>query len=101
MDHSNCPNPEECKVYEYYAKLMDDPDQWWERSLPKKRSEKRQLDTIVSVRLNSAQLRALHAAAKARNMTISRFIRESALKAAAIPYVKIISVPPLPVTFTA
>lgn len=88
MDHSNCSDPDECKLYEDYAKLMDDPDQWRQYPLPRKRSEKRQLDTIVSVRLDNAQLEFLHSAAKARGMTISRFVRESSLKAATIPYVK-------------
>jgi hypothetical protein len=88
MDHSNCSNSEECELYERYAHFMDDPDHW-----TAKRRDQCSLDSTISVRLNSAQLKVIHEAAKVRNMTISCFIRETALKAASLPYVHIIGFP--------
>jgi len=94
MDHSNCSNPEECKIFEEYNRLLNDPDQWWEHPLPKKRRVAgRRFDNMLSLRLTTEQMHTLYEAAKARDMTISQFIRESALKAAGLPYVRITGLP--------
>lgn len=88
MDHSNCPNPDDCEQYEYWAEKLSDPAEWWDNPLPVRRSAKRQLDRIT-VLLDSEQLRIIRAAARARGMADGQFLRESALRAAEQPYVKI------------
>lgn len=70
-------------------RAMNNPDEWADPLPYKKRSEKRRMDTIVSVRLDSEQLHALDAAAKARGIPISRYLRECGLRTAELPYVKI------------
>jgi hypothetical protein len=101
MDHSNCVDPKECERYEFYAAAIDNPDEWWDHPLPKKRSEKRQKHAMMSFRLNSDELKQIEWAAKARSMTISAFIRECALKTARQPYVRLISTTHPVETFTA
>ena len=50
--------------------------------MPGKRSETRQRKKLVAVRLLSAEYTALDAAAKAAQVSLSEFIRSSALAAA-------------------
>ena len=51
--------------------------------MPGKRSERRQRTDLVALRLLPAERAALEAAARDRNVSLSEFVRASALDAAA------------------
>lgn len=61
-------------------KAMDDPSEWGDPLPPKRRSERRQRHAMISIRLSSQELEQLQWAADFRGITISKYVREQALK---------------------
>jgi len=64
------------------AKAMDDPTEWGEpidEDRPR-RSEKRQRSAMISIRLTAEELSAVQEAATARGLSVSRYVREGALR---------------------
>lgn len=62
---------------EYYESHKDDPDVWGE---PLPTRPRRRLASMISVRLSPDEAEAIRAAAEARGMSVSAFLRMAALK---------------------
>jgi len=60
--------------------MLDDESAWEKpRRAPKKKSERRQRDAVVSVRLSPAELERIQSLAGLRGMTLGAYMRECAL----------------------
>jgi predicted DNA binding CopG/RHH family protein len=72
------------KLRDEVEAAMDDPHQWADEPLPvpPRRSEKRQRAAMISIRLSSKELETVQAAAAARGLTVSRYVRDRALEPA-------------------
>ncbi|MEV0406435.1 hypothetical protein [Actinoallomurus sp. NPDC050550] len=63
---------------EFYYEHRDDPEMWGEQVDAK---ISRKLDSVVSVRFNSAEIERIQQAADAAGLSLSSFIRHAALTA--------------------
>jgi predicted DNA binding CopG/RHH family protein len=64
---------------EHYLAHKDDEADWEEAPAPRRRSERRRLDSMVSVRFSPEEVERVRAAAEAAGLSLSRYIRELAL----------------------
>jgi hypothetical protein len=61
---------------------MNDPDEWGEPLPVKPRSERRRRAVMLSFRVGAQELASIEWAAQARGLTISAYLRQSALRGA-------------------
>jgi hypothetical protein len=66
---------------DYYQAHKDDPEQWGDPQ-PVRRSRKRRLAAMISVRFTPEEEDEIRRAAQAKGASVSQFIRETALKEA-------------------
>ncbi len=91
FDHSGCVDPKECERYELHERALNDGTAW-AKPLPKgrkRRSDKRQRSVMISFRLGPDELESIERAARVRKMTLSTYLRECAMRTAALPHVEI------------
>jgi hypothetical protein len=69
---------------EYFHQHKDDSEEWGEPKPLTKRSEKRRLASLVSVRLSPDEVDIVRRVATERQMTLSGFMRNAALAAAEV-----------------
>jgi len=73
---------DDAQLADELEKAMNDPTEWGEpidEDRPR-RSEKRQRAAMISIRLTADELSAVQEAATARGLSVSRYVRESALR---------------------
>ncbi|MGH3559153.1 plasmid mobilization protein [Mycobacterium sp.] len=63
------------------AEVADELEKVIRKTSPR-RSEKRQRAAMISIRVTAEELRVVQAQAKARGLTVSRYVRDSALRPA-------------------
>ncbi len=84
---------DDTELAEELERAMADPSEWGEpiRESRSPRTEKRQRAAMISIRLTAEELSAVQAEATARGVSVSRYVRDAALRPAQQP---------LPVTAT-